>query len=151
MPTVFRAKPPAQDSNNTMQSRILCNETYYLAPSWGRTCRIHYIPPSSSARRDRWDWCSRKEDHKAPLQLRAESHRSISNHRISKLDQAEQQVWLHMIQTLASSVSSAFVNIYTLHWAMRCDVFQYFHSLSRNCGYWEMPPLLQQGTRVNKD
>ena len=56
-----------------------------------------------------------------------------------------------MIQTLASSVSSKSVNIYITHWVMRCDMFQFLHSPNTNCGYWEMPPLLQQGRRVNKD
>ena len=34
---------------------------------------------------------------------------------------------------------------------MHCDMFQYLRRPSTNCGYWEMPPLLQQGRRVNKD
>ena len=33
---------------------------------------------------------------------------------------------------------------------MRCAMFQYLHSLSRSYGYWEMPPLHQQGRRVSK-
>ena len=34
---------------------------------------------------------------------------------------------------------------------LRCDMFQYLHSLSRSYGYWEMPPLHQQGRRVSKE
>ena len=55
-----------------------------------------------------------------------------------------------MIQTLASFESSIFVNTYIIHWAMRCDVFQFLHNLNTSCGYWEMPPLHRQGKRVNK-
>ena len=55
-----------------------------------------------------------------------------------------------MTRTLASFESSIFVNIYTIPWVMRCDMFQLLHSLSTNRGYWEMPPLLRQGRRVNK-
>ena len=44
-------------------------------------------------------------------------------------------------------VSSISVNIYIMFWAMRCDMFQYLLSPSINC----VPPLLQQGRRLNKD
>ena len=41
-------------------------------------------------------------------------------------------------------------HIYIIPWVMRWDMFQFLYSPSTNCGYWEMPPLHQQGRRVNK-
>ena len=38
-----------------------------------------------------------------------------------------------------------------LRHTLGCDMFQYLLRPSTNCGYWEMPPLLRQGSRVNKD
>ena len=38
--------------------------------------------------------------------------------------------------------SSIYVNIFIIHWAMRCDMFQFLHSRNTSCGCWEMPPLL---------
>ena len=52
--------------------------------------------------------------------------------------QVEQQVLSLMIQTLGSFVSSIFVNIYIILWAMHCDVFQYLLSLSITCEYWPL-------------
>ena len=83
-----QSKPPVENSNNARvarQSRVLCNKTYYFEPNWWRLCRIPCIPPSSSARRDRWGWCSRKEEHEAPLQFRAESHQSTCHRWMSKM------------------------------------------------------------------
>ena len=56
-----------------------------------------------------------------------------------------------MTRSPVSFMSSMFVNVYIIHWATRCAMFQYLHNLSRSYGYWEMPPLQQQGRRVSKE
>ena len=52
-----------------------------------------------------------------------------------------------MTRTLPSFESSILVNTYIIHWAMRCDMFQFLHSLNTS---WEVPPLRQQARRVSK-